>query len=175
MRRKGLFLNQIFHGAAQYFRKAIHSIDTGLVDVFVALLIHLNGSEADIGSLSQFRLRASVCCADTLQVGFRKLIFHSSIYNIYEFGDVRFVKDVVHFLQILKGNHFENVAIFSAGVPLIVSHSPADLVFPGASKVLVWFNGELFSHGFTNNLNYDFNAAFSCKIGWLTIFHALAD
>ena len=36
-----MFFNQILYCVAKYFRKEIHSIDIGRIDVFVTRIIHL--------------------------------------------------------------------------------------------------------------------------------------
>ena len=38
---QNIFFNQILYCVAMYFRKEIHSIDIGRIDVFVTRIIHL--------------------------------------------------------------------------------------------------------------------------------------
>ncbi len=94
----GSLFKKILHRAAKDFSKTKDRLRAGFINILIALLIHLDGAEADIRTPSQFCLRASVCCADTFQIGFRKMILHPSIHNVHEFGDIRFMERIVHFL-----------------------------------------------------------------------------
>ena len=46
--------------------------------------------------------------------------------DVHEFRDVCFVKRMVHVRQIFVGENLEDVAVTSAGEPLIVAKRPAD-------------------------------------------------
>ena len=52
------------------------ALNFSLVNVFVSLLVHLNGSEADTGPLCEFCLGATVGGADSLEVRVSEVFFH---------------------------------------------------------------------------------------------------
>jgi hypothetical protein len=49
---------------------------TGLVDIFIALLIHSDGAQADTGVYGQFTLGAAVGGSDAFEIGFGETLYH---------------------------------------------------------------------------------------------------
>ena len=107
----------------------IHGLDTCFIDVLVALLIHLNRAKTDVCFFCKLRLCASVCGANTFQIGFHVIFAYSLINDINEFCNVCFVKRMIHLQQVVIRENPEDFAVFSARIPLIVSNSPTDPVF----------------------------------------------
>ena len=113
--------------------------------------------------------------SDAFEIGFCEVVFHQLIGDLNEFGDVRFVEGVVHFLHILEGDHFENITVFSAGMPLVISSSPTDPVFSGPAHVFVGVDLQRLAHRLGYNFEYDLDAALAGYIGRFAVFHASAD
>ena len=86
----------MLHCAAEDFREAENSFRAGFVDVFVALLVHLNRPKADIASSGKLRLRTAIERADALEVGISEVLAYFGIGNIGELADVRFVERRIH-------------------------------------------------------------------------------
>ena len=93
---------KILYRTAEDFRKAEDSLCAGLVDVLVALFVHLDRPEADIASFGKLRLCAAIECADALEIGVGKVLTYFGIDNIGELTDIRFVERGIHLPQVFK-------------------------------------------------------------------------
>ena len=128
------FFQKILHRTAEDFRKAEDSFRAGLVDVLVALFVHLDRAEADIASLGKLRLCAAIERADTLEVGVGKILPHFGVNNIGELTDVCFMERGIHLPQIIKRKNLENIAELPAGEPLVVGNCPAAWLLQAAAR-----------------------------------------
>ena len=170
-----LFFKQILNGAAEDFGYSIQRLGTCFVDILVSLLVHLDRSEADTGTLGEFCLRDAICSPDPLQIGFGEVFLHQLICSIHKFGDISFMERIVHLLHILEGDRFEEIAVLSSGMPLVISSGPANPVFSGAAHMFVGFGRQRFAHCFGYDFQNNLDTAFAGNIGRLSVFHPLAD
>ena len=104
-----LFFKQVFNGASQNPGDAVESLGACFVDIFVPLLIHLNGTERYTRAFSEFLLRATVGDTNPLQIGILKVFPDSCIHDPDNFCYVCFMECVIHILQILEGEDSEDI------------------------------------------------------------------
>ena len=105
-----LFFKKAFHAAAENSGNAIESIGARLVDVFVPLLVHLDGAERNTGAFCKLSLCAAIRTADAFQIGAFEMLPHLFISDIHKFRDVCFVKHIVHVRQIIEGEDLKDSA-----------------------------------------------------------------
>ncbi len=104
------FLEEILDGTAKNSGDAIKRFGAGLVDVFVSLLIHLDGAETDAGTFCELGLGVAIGRADALQVRILKVGSNQFIRDIGEFGYIGLVKCVIHALQIIERENRKDIA-----------------------------------------------------------------
>ena len=88
------FFKQVFNGASQNPGDAVESLGACFVDIFVPLLIHLNGTERYTRAFSEFLLRATVGDTNPLQIGILKVFPDSCIHDPDNFCYVCFMECV---------------------------------------------------------------------------------
>ena len=126
----GLSLHQILHAAAENLGNTVKCFGARFVDIFVTLLIHLDGAQRNAGAFGKLGLCASIGIPEAFQVGIFEMLPYYFIHDVHKFCDVRFMKRVVHVFHVFIGQNLKDVTIASCGKPLIVAERPADPVFP---------------------------------------------
>ncbi len=108
-------------------------------------------------------LCTAIGCADAFQISVFEALPYFFINDIYKFRDIRFMKCIVHILQIIKGENLEDVTKASCRIPLVIADRPADPIFTGSSDMFLRGFVQLLTCCLKNNIECNLNSLFPAR------------
>ena len=123
------FFHQIIYTAMQDTCQAQQGFPLRLVNVFLALLILLDGAHRDFCLSCQFRLAHFGQCAQALQVCFRLCCTVQFVHLISKLVNVHFMVGRIQHSHLGNRHSLLNFREAQPGIPLVICDSPARPVF----------------------------------------------